>query len=125
MCQPVVFFWGEKSAKGELVFCKGKILLQMPIEKKKKNRQIATENLFCCKGCPQIHAYWLNVYDFRGKESPAKLESAYDACKSGSMTEFERENTVVGLPWSVGWLNIVKHVETPLDKKFIELITLV
>jgi hypothetical protein len=41
------------------------------------------------------------------------------------MTEFERENTVVGLPWSVGWLNSVKHVKTPLDKKFIELITLV
>jgi hypothetical protein len=33
MCQPV-FFWGETSAKGELVFCKGNILLQMPIFKK-------------------------------------------------------------------------------------------
>jgi hypothetical protein len=75
MCQPV-FFWGEKSAKGELVFCKGNILLQMPILKKTKNRQIATENLFLLRGCPQIHAYWLHIYDFCGKESPVQLKSA-------------------------------------------------
>jgi hypothetical protein len=37
--------------------------------------------------------------------------------------EFEKENTVVGLQWSVGWLNSVKHIETPLDKNFIEFIT--
>ncbi len=43
--------------------------------------------------------------------------------ESGSMREFEKENTVVGLPWSVGWLNSVKHIETPLDKNFIEPIT--
>jgi hypothetical protein len=39
------------------------------------------------------------------------------------MREFEKENTVVGLRWSVGWLNSVKHIETPLDKNFIEPIT--
>jgi hypothetical protein len=39
------------------------------------------------------------------------------------MREFEKENTVVGLRWSVGWLNSVKHIETPLDKNFIEFIT--
>jgi hypothetical protein len=27
-----------------------------------------------------------------------------DTCHSGSMREFEKENTVVGLPWAVGWL---------------------
>jgi hypothetical protein len=32
------------------------------------------------------------------------------------MREFEKENTVVGLPWSVGWLNSVKHIETPSDE---------
>jgi hypothetical protein len=39
------------------------------------------------------------------------------------MRKFEKENTVVGLPWSVAWLNSVKHIETPLDKNFIEFIT--
>jgi len=39
------------------------------------------------------------------------------------MKEFKKENTVVGLPWSVGWLNSVfKHIETPSDKHFIEAI---
>jgi hypothetical protein len=41
------------------------------------------------------------------------------------MKEFEKENTVVGMRWSVGWFNSVKHIETHLDKKFIEFITLV
>jgi hypothetical protein len=39
------------------------------------------------------------------------------------MREFEKENTVVGLRCSVGWLNSVKHIETPMDKNFIEFIT--
>jgi hypothetical protein len=38
------------------------------------------------------------------------------------MREFGKGNTVVGLPWSVGWLNSVKHIEKPSDKNFIEFI---
>jgi len=54
MCQPVVFFWGEKSAKGELVFCKGKILLQMPIEKKRKIAKLQQKTYFAAKGVPRF-----------------------------------------------------------------------
>ncbi len=70
------FFWGEKVAKRGASYLKREYSVANAHFKKRKNRQIVTENLFCCRGCPQIHADWLHIYDFCGKESPVKLKSA-------------------------------------------------
>jgi len=68
------FFGGEKCPKRRASFLKREYSVANAHLKKIKIRQTATENLFCCRGCPQIHAYWLNVYDFCGKDSPVKLK---------------------------------------------------
>jgi hypothetical protein len=70
------FFWGEKLPTRGTSFLKREYSVANAHVKKRKNRQIVTENLFCCRGCPQIHAYWLHIYDFYGNELPAKLKSA-------------------------------------------------
>jgi len=70
------FFGGEKCPKRRASFLKMENSVANAHLKKRKIRQTATENLFCCRGCHQIHAYWLNVYDFCGKDSPVKLKSA-------------------------------------------------
>jgi hypothetical protein len=70
------FFWGEKVPTMGTSFLKREYSVANAHVKKRKNPQIVTENLFCCRGCPQIHAYWLKVDDFCGKDPPVKLKSA-------------------------------------------------
>jgi hypothetical protein len=49
-CVSQSFFWGEKSAKGELVFRKGNILLQMPIFQKGKIAKLRQKTCFAAEG---------------------------------------------------------------------------
>jgi len=70
------FFGGEKCPKRRASFRKREYSVADAHFLKRKIRQTATENLFRCRGCPQIHAYWLNVYAYCGIHSPVKLKSA-------------------------------------------------
>jgi hypothetical protein len=66
-CVSQSFFWGEKSAKGELVFCKGNILLQMPILKKGKIAKLRQKTCFAAEGVRRFMPSGYTFMTFVGK----------------------------------------------------------